>query len=188
MNQLNHTPEDIECFKVLDDKAYFQIGGRSTHYQFASKKEAEAWRNRRSLENRKSKVYEDFMACDESGLFCPIKRLKIYQTLGLVPPSPTCLMEFYAFEEFMVKKRCENIEDEGLYDYFQKNKLSQKPFFRKIVSNQISNDRKHKLRQLAEASNLPAHFGELLLNEIKLSTDKENSHLRDRARFLGLMK
>lgn len=53
---------------------------------------------------------------------------------------------------------------------------------------------KRKVQQLLNASNatlskpLPSYFGELLLNEIKHSTDQANEHLRERARLLGLME
>lgn len=54
-------------------------------------------------------------------------------------------------------------------------------------------DLKTKMKQLLDASNqnlekpLPDFMAELLLNEIKLSTDEANEHLRNRARLLGLM-
>lgn len=44
-----------------------------------------------------------------------------------------------------------------------------------------------KLKQLTDASSLPAYLGELLLTEIRLSTDEANLHLRERAKILGLM-
>lgn len=48
-------------------------------------------------------------------------------------------------------------------------------------------DIKAKLKQLTDASKLPEYMGELLLNEIRLSTDEENRHLRERAKLLGLL-
>jgi hypothetical protein len=184
--RLNHTPENIECFKVNDGKAFFQINGSTMHYQFASKREAEAWRNKRSLENRRSKVVEDFMACDESGLFCPIKRLKIFKALSIIPPGPTCLMELYAFNDVMGKKFTIIEEDDATLDMLERNKANRKPFERNIVTNPVNPTRAYKLRQLTERSGLPEHLGELFLSEIKLSTDAANEHLRDRVRFLGL--
>jgi len=47
-------------------------------------------------------------------------------------------------------------------------------------------DKKEKLKQLTDASKLPAFMGELLLAEIKISTDKANKHLRERVKMLGL--
>lgn len=184
--QINHTPDNLHCFKVVEDKAYFQDNGRTVHYQFASKREAEAWRNKRSLENRRSKVVEDFMACDERGLFCAIKRLKLYRTLSIVPPEPTCLIELYAFNDVMGKKYTICEEEDDTLDMLERNKLLQQPFVRNITGISVSMDRKYKLRQLTERSGLPSHMGELFLSEIKLSTDSANEHLRDRVRFLGL--
>ena len=46
---------------------------------------------------------------------------------------------------------------------------------------------KKKLKQLTDASKLPEYMGDLFLEEIKLSTDEANAHLRERARLLGLM-
>lgn len=46
--------------------------------------------------------------------------------------------------------------------------------------------RKEKLKQLTERSNLPVYMGELILEEIKLSNDKANEHLRERVKLLGL--
>ena len=48
-------------------------------------------------------------------------------------------------------------------------------------------EKKKKLKQLTDASNLPEYMGELFLSEIRLSTDEANAHLRDRAKLLGLM-
>jgi hypothetical protein len=185
--QLNYLPEDTECFKVVGDKAYFQIKGITRHYLFASKRDAEAWRNKRSLENRRSGVYEDFMACDEGGLFCGIKRLKIFQTLSMLPPRPTSLIELYAFNDFYGKKDTICEEEDDILIMLEKNNASREKFSRKIVSIPTTRDRKQKLKQLTDRSNLPESIGELFLNEIKLSTDEANQHLRDNAKFLGLL-
>jgi len=155
------------------------------YYKFASKKDAEVWRNKRSLENRKSKVVEAFMACDQSGLFCHIKYLKLHQGMGILAPLPTCLRSQYAYDEVLKNKQ--RIKDEDLYDYFQANKKINKPFFRKINSFPVPVSVKTKLKQLTDASGLPESMGELFLNEIKLSTDEANRHLRERAKLLGLM-
>lgn len=48
-------------------------------------------------------------------------------------------------------------------------------------------DLKLRLKRLTDASGLPEYMGELLLSELKLSTDEANRHLRERARLLGLM-
>ena len=58
----------------------------------------------------------------------------------------------------------------------------------RIFSNsQDKKELKKKLKQLTDASNLPESMGELFLNEIRLSTDEANEHLRERARLLRLM-
>jgi hypothetical protein len=58
---------------------------------------------------------------------------------------------------------------------------------RVFQSEQEVKTRKEKIAQLAKASNLPEHMGELLLSEIRLSTDDTNKQLRERAELLGLM-
>ena len=46
---------------------------------------------------------------------------------------------------------------------------------------------KQRLKQLTDESKLPEYMGELFLNEIRLSTDEANRHLRERAKILGLI-
>ena len=46
---------------------------------------------------------------------------------------------------------------------------------------------KKKLKQLTDASKIDPSLGELFLNEISLSTNDANKHLRERAKLLGLM-
>lgn len=58
---------------------------------------------------------------------------------------------------------------------------------RKYQTKKEGDDFKRKLKQLTDASGLPAYMGELFLTEIKLSTDEANAHLRDRAKLLGLI-
>lgn len=58
---------------------------------------------------------------------------------------------------------------------------------KKYQTKKEGDDFKKKLRQLTDASNLPAYMGELFLTEIKLSTDQANAHLRERAKLLGLI-
>ena len=58
----------------------------------------------------------------------------------------------------------------------------------RIFSNdKDKKDLKKRLKQLTDASDLPDNFGELFLNEIRLSTDEANKRLRERARLLRLM-
>ncbi len=46
---------------------------------------------------------------------------------------------------------------------------------------------KEKLKKLTDASGLKEYQGKLFLNEIELSTDERNEHLRERAKLLGLL-
>lgn len=61
--------------------------------------------------------------------------------------------------------------------------LNERIFASKIDKNELKN----KLKQLTDASKLPESMGELFLNEIRLSKDEANAHLRERARLLRLM-
>lgn len=64
---------------------------------------------------------------------------------------------------------------------------------RLFLDGQRKKDLAFKMKQLLNESNkslgkpLPGYMAELFLNEIKLSTDEANGHLRDRAKLLGLM-
>lgn len=58
---------------------------------------------------------------------------------------------------------------------------------REFTSKEQIADYKLKLKQLTDESGLPQIMGELFLNEIKLSSDSANAHLRERAKLLGLM-
>lgn len=58
---------------------------------------------------------------------------------------------------------------------------------REFMSKEQIDEYKINLKQLTDASKLPESMGELFLNEIRLSTDEANAHLRERAKILGLM-
>jgi hypothetical protein len=58
---------------------------------------------------------------------------------------------------------------------------------RVFMDSASKKDLKVRLKRLTDASGLPEYMGELLLTEIKLSTDEANRHLRERAKLLGLM-
>jgi len=62
--------------------------------------------------------------------------------------------------------------------------INKRMFESKIVLSQY----KQKLKQLTDRSNLPEYMGELLLNEILLSEDEANKHLRERVVLLGLAR
>jgi hypothetical protein len=62
--------------------------------------------------------------------------------------------------------------------------INRRMFESKIMLSQYE----HKLKQLTKASNLPDYMGGLLLQEIILSDDEANKHLRERAVYLGLAK
>ena len=185
--QLNHIPENIECFRAIDEKAYFQIDQRTCFYKFETKKEFESWKNKRSLENRRSRQLEYFMACDGSGLMDYLKLYKLHSSLGIVPPDPYCLAMLYAHDDHLKIDRDYIEENDTISEFLRGNQAKKCPIERKKPTNfPISNERKHRLSQLCKASKLPEHMGELFLNEIKLSTDDANKHLRDRIKILGL--
>lgn len=185
--EINHLPENSECFKVLNGKAYFQINGVSHFHEFETERKAEEWKQKRSIENRRSKTFEYFMAVDEYGILDYVKYYKLHSSIGIVPPDPYCLQMLYALDEMTGKERDYLEEEDTISEMLIANQLSRKPAERKSpTAFTMSNDRKFRLKQLTDASNLPENFGELFLNEIKLSTNAANEHLRTRAKLLGL--
>lgn len=60
---------------------------------------------------------------------------------------------------------------------------------RMFLDHKKASELKLKIKQLADSCEyrVPDHMEELLLNEIRLSTDSANEHLRERARLLGLI-
>lgn len=185
--QLNHLPENIECFKVFNKKAYFQINCVTHWFEFENDRKTEEWKQKRSIENRRSKTFEYFMAVDEYGILDYVKYYKLHKSIGIVPPEPYCLQMLYALDEIIGKDRDYNEEQDIIAEMLLSNQLKKKPVERKQTTEFVmTNDRKFRLRQLTEASNLPENLGELLLTEIKLSTNVANEHLRTRARLLGL--
>lgn len=58
---------------------------------------------------------------------------------------------------------------------------------REFTSKKQVAEYKARLKELTDKSSLPAFLGELFLNEIKISTDEANAHLRERARLLRLL-
>jgi hypothetical protein len=62
--------------------------------------------------------------------------------------------------------------------------INRRMFESKIMLDQY----KYKLRELTKASNLPEYMGGLFLQEIILSTDEANRHLRERVVLLGLAR
>lgn len=186
--EINYPPEDIECFKVVKNQAFFQWDGITRVYTFETLNLAETWKNRRSVRNRKEKTFEDFMACNDEGIYDYQKYYKLHMSMGILPPDPCSLAELYAFREVTGKDYIdEDGDDVDLYQVFTANKLARKPFQRNKDTKVISTDRKGRLKQLTDRSNLPEYMGELLLEEIKLSTDAPNEFLRSRAKLLGLM-
>lgn len=179
--QLVHIPEDSECFKVMDDKAYFQME-RSTHYfKFNSKREAEDWRNKRSLDNRKNKNFEMFMCTNDEGHVDFVKYYKLHTSMGIAPEEPYCLDMTYALEELGLIT--EPVDDQVLLD----NQKKRKPIKRNKEVRRVDHGRTQRLKQLTDSCNLPSYMGELFLSEIRLSVGPSNNHLRTRAKLLGLL-
>ena len=185
--QINHLPENIECFKVFENKAYFEVEGVVRCYQFENVRETETWKNKRSLQNRKSKTFEYFMACDDLGMLDYLKLYKIHGSIGVLPPDPYCLAMLYAYDEHLGIDRDYNEEDDTISEMLRTNQAKKCPVARKQpTAFVVTNERKHRLKQLCDASNLPIHMAELFVTEIKLSTDDANKHLRERLKLLGL--
>ena len=185
--QLNHLPENIECFKVFNRKAYFQINGITCHFEFENDKQADSWKSKRSIENRRSKSFEYFMAVNEYGEMDYLKLYKLHTSIGIVAPEPYCLQMLYALDEIIGKQRDYCEKEDTIAPVLLENQLAKKQGERKSPTSFVtSSDRKHRLKQLTEASNLPEHFGELFLSEIKLSNDAANEHLRTRLKLLDL--
>ena len=75
--QLNHLPENIECSRVFKNKVYFQNAGITCFYEFEDERQADEWRQKRSLQNRKEMKFEYFMACNDAGEFDYLKLYKL---------------------------------------------------------------------------------------------------------------
>jgi hypothetical protein len=177
--QINHLPEAIECYKVFKGKAYFYSGGRSNWYEFVSLKQAEEWRNKRSLQNRKSKTFEMFMCTNENGEVDYIKYYKLHESIGILPEDPYCLAMVHALEEIYGSQ-------EISVDDILNNQKKRKEKVRETLVKKTTTQRKDKLKQLTDSCNLPEYMGELLLSEILLDNMDANKHLRNRAALLGL--
>jgi len=171
-----------ECLKVVRNIATFNVDKIVYEYHFETKTEARKWKNERSISNHKDKYIEEFQCCNELGEYSFEKYYKLCKAIGAIARKPTTLTALKACNEVLGIKQTHEEEIEAVL-----NNCKEEDVFKRVaVIKNTPTSKKTKLKQLTDASNLPEHMGELFLNEIKLSTDEANRHLRDRAKILGL--
>ena len=182
--KINFLPDtNHECLKVVKNEAYFfSDESELAVYEFESNRDAELWKNKRALLNFKEKELEDFQCCNNDGEFSWDRYYILCKSIGKLPAPPLTLAQILARDEFLG----EVTSDDDAIREIEINRFYHEPKKIKRDSQNKSISRKEKLKQLTDASNLPEWMGELLLTEIKATTDTANAHLRQRVKLLGL--
>lgn len=177
---INHTPED-ECYKVVGNRAHFHINNEFVYHEFENIKAADKWKSERSIENRRTGFIEDWQACNPDGTFNFEKLAKLKRSMGIAQGRPESVAEMIGINDMLGRET----------DYDAMNEIQihtpNLPRPRWDGKRVDRTTREKKLEQLVGAAKIPPYLRELFLSEIKLSTDKANAHLRDRAKLLGLM-
>lgn len=168
--KIEYIPNNGECYRVLDDKAYFSINGTHgieyAYFQFESKSKAKEFKNNRSFKNTVKKLKEDFMFCDDKGNFSHSKYYKLLKSYGEQPNSPKNLMELWAIRE--VFGLYLDLDDEQEIDLLLMNVNSDKG------NTELCKDKEHRkqdinnrLKQLCDRFKVDYIFANIFLDDIK---------------------
>lgn len=192
--EINYIPNDIECFLIKDNRAYFTKHENDLSVQFTFKfnnvLETKSFKIARDIRNLKQKKVEQYMAVDENGIFCYEKYNTLKKSLGLQPSPPTTILDLQAQKKVFALYL--DLDHEQEIDLLLMNveanyKNRNSSTLEQSTENSSTDER---LRQLCDRFKVDHVFANVFLNEIKSRYEQTNQLDEETnvAIILGLLK